>query len=356
MTHLQQYYKVLSQLRQWWPAERITRVRNMALLMLGLYLGKSIHLAQIVGEWPVAGKIPSLVNRVRRFLDNEQVQVRAWYRPLAQEVIDAFVGRQLRLVIDTTKVGFNHRLLSVGLAYKKRVLPLAWSLHEGAKGHTSVADQLALLRYIQPWLPPEAEVWLLGDTEFQNVRLLRWLRRQGWHFVIRQQAKNKVCWSGQPWIKLGDLALQPGQTRYVGWVYLTQKHEAGPFWLILHWAQGEDEPWYLVSDQAGRRSLIRLYTRRMWIEELFGDLKGHGFDLEATHIRQTERLDRLILAVCLTFVWLITLGSWVVKRGFRHLIDHKSRRDKSYFRLGWDWLKRCMRLNQPLPLRFKPYF
>ncbi len=356
MTNLQQYYNLLEQLRQWWPDERITRVRNMGLLMLGLYLSQAIHMALIVREWPVAGKIPSLVNRLRRFLDNEQVQVRAWYRPLAEEVVKSFAGHEFRLVIDTTKIGFNHRLLSIGLAYKKRVLPLAWSLHEGAKGHTPMAEQLKLFKIVRSLLPRRAQVWVLGDTEFQGIPVLRWIRRQGWHFVIRQQGKNKVRWAGQGWIKIGDLALEPGQTRYIGWVRLTEKHDAGWFWLILHWDKGEDEPWYLVSNRSGRRDLIRLYSRRMWIEELYGDLKGHGFDLEATHIRTTQRLDRLVLAVCLTFVWFITLGSWVVKRGFRHFVDHKSRRDKSYFRIGWDWLKRCCRLARPIPLHFKPYF
>ena len=92
------------------------------------------------------------------------------------------------------------------------------------------------------------------------------------------------------------------------------------------------------------------------IEEMYGDMKGHGFDLEATHLNDADRINRLVLGVSITYVWLITLGSWVVKRGFRHLLDHKSRRDKSYFRLGWDWLRRCIRLGQPLPLRFTPYF
>jgi hypothetical protein len=69
-----------------------------------------------------------------------------------------------------------------------------------------------------------------------------------------------------------------------------------------------------------------------------------------------DRLSRLVLAVCITFVWFITLGSWVVKRGYRHFFDVKSRRDKSYFRIGWDWIERCLRLGIPIPLKFKPYF
>jgi hypothetical protein len=41
----------------------------------------------------------------------------------------------------------------------------------------------------------------------------------------------------------------------------------------------------------------------MWTEELYGDLKGHGFDLEATHLDDADRIARLVLAVCINFVW-----------------------------------------------------
>jgi len=242
------------------------------------------------------------------------------------------------------------------LAYKRRVLPLVWSVHRGSKGHTSVAAQLKLFKYVQPLLPQHSQVWVVGDSGFQSVHLLQWLRHQGWHFVIRQQGRNKVGRSNQSWTKISQLGLQPGQTRYIGWVYLTEKHAAGQFWLILHWQKGQAEPWYLVSDCSGRRNLIRIYQRRMWIEEMYGDMKGHGFDLEATHLNDPDRISRLVLAVCITFVWFITLGSWVVKQGYRHFVDHKSRRDKSYFRIGWDWVERCLRLGQPIPFRLKPYF
>ena len=48
--------------------------------------------------------------------------------------------------------------------------------------------------------------------------------------------------------------------------------------------------------------------------------------------------------------------NWVVKRGFRHLPDHKIRRDKRYFRLGRDWVERFLRLNQPVPIRSSEIF
>ncbi len=354
--NLQTYHNVLQQLRQWLPQERITRLRNMSLLILGLQLSGAIHLPLITRKWPLPGKGPSLNNRLRRFLDNKHISVREWYRPLARQLLQRFKGQEIRLVIDCTKVGFHYRLLTIGIAYKRRTLPLAWSVHRGSKGHVSVQEQLKLFNYVRTLLPKRAQVWVMADAGFESVHLLCWLRQEGWSFVIRQNGRTQVRWSGQGWIKLNQLPLQGGQTRIIGWVRLTAKHDVGWFYLVLHWEVGEDEPWFLISNRAAGRQLVRRYKIRMWIEEMYGDMKGHGFDLEATHLDDIDRISRLVLGVCITFVWFITLGSWVVKRGFRHFIDHKSRRDKSYFRLGWDWLERCWRLNQPLPLRFLPCF
>lgn len=356
MSHnLQLYCKVKRCILQWLPKARITRVRNLALLVTGLCEEQGIHMSEIVGEWPMPGRVVSLVNRLRRFLSNEAVDVDAWYRPLARQILAVFEGQQVRLVIDTTKVGFDHRLLVIGLVYRQRTLPLAWSVHPGARGHTTAAEQKALFQRVAALLPPGADVVVLGDSEFQHVPLLRWFCRRNWHFIVRQQGRIKVYVAGQGWQKLNSFDLKPGETRTIGWVRLTEKHKMGWFWLVLHWDEDEDEPWYLISDQPGQRRIIRLYGKRMSIEEMFGDEKGNGFNLEATHIRHAARLKRLVLGVNIAFVYFITLGSWVVKRGFRSLIDKKSRRDKSYFRLGMDWFNQHQRLGHPLRLHFRPY-
>lgn len=358
--NLQMYHKILTGMCQWQPGERITRIRNMALLLVGLTQGRGIHLSQIVEQWPgLEAKEPSLVNHLRRFLDNRGVAVRKWYEPIVRHLLSVFAGQELRLIIDCSKVGFHHRILTVSLAYKKRALPLVWSVHRGRKWHVSYAKQLELLEYIAGLLPENSQVILLGDAGFESVHLLNWMKVQGWHFVLRHPGKNQVRWQGQDWIKLGHIPLKEGQTRIIGWVHLTEKHDAGPFWHTIHWARGEDEPWFLIADEqpkANRRQHISLYRIRMWTEEMYGDMKGHGFDLEATHLDDVERISRLVLAVCIAFVWLLTLGSRIVKQGLRHFVDVKSRRDKSYFRIGWDWIQRCLRLGRPISLCFHPYF
>ena len=59
-------------------------------------------------------------------------------------------------------------------------------------------------------------------------------------------------------------------------------------------------------------------------------------DCEATHLQDFDRLSRLALAAIIVYVWLIALGSRIVKRGRRFIIDCRDRRDLSLFRIVWN--------------------
>jgi hypothetical protein len=140
--------------------------------LTGLYLSSQPHLSKIVRKWPVLGKLPSLTNRLWRFLNNPRVEVENWYAPVAAEIIRCLPSGPIILVADTTKIGFHYRLLSLGVAFKKRTLLLAWSVCRGRKGHTKVDEQLALFQKVAKMLPKKREVWVVRDTEIQSVRLL----------------------------------------------------------------------------------------------------------------------------------------------------------------------------------------
>ena len=215
-------------------------------------LERAVHLALVVRTWPSRSKEPSLVNRLRRFLDNPRVDVRTGIARWRNNCCKALLGQRIRLVIDCTKVGLNFRLMTISIAYRKRTLPLAWSVHRGQpRAYDGRATTGAVARCPAPDARCTDEVWVMGDTGFQTVPLAQWLCRQHWHFVLRQQGRITVRQPGQPWRKLNQFDLAPGQTRSMGWVRLTQKQDAGWFWLILHWEKGHDEPWYLLSERPG---------------------------------------------------------------------------------------------------------
>jgi len=354
MSSLHLYSTLKSQLRKWLPEERITRLRNLAWLMTGLFLARSVHLSHIARKLPLPGRIDSLTNRLRRFLDNPRVDVWSYYRPVAKQLLALFRGQRLILLIDCTALGFNYQLMVIAIAYRRRALPLTWSVHRGKKGMVSTAAQIALLRRLVPLIPRKTEVWVVGDAGFGRGGLMRWLSKHHWHYCLRVNSAHHFYRQGMGWKSVATISPEQGETRYLGWVRWTKQENFGWVQLVAHWEEGEEEPWFLVTDRPAGRWTIRMYKKRMWVEELFGDLKGHGFDLEATHLRDFGRLSRLTLAAMIVYVWLISVGSRVIKRGLRYLVDRRDRRDKSLFRIGWDWVERSLASGRRIPLNFRP--
>ena len=52
------------------------------------------------------------------------------------------------------------------------------------------------------------------------------------------------------------------------------------------------------------------YRKRWGIETLFGALKSRGFNLEDTHLKDAERLSRLLDLLALAFTWAFVVGLW----------------------------------------------
>jgi len=340
--------RLLLQLR---PAERITRIRNFSRLLVGLCLSRSVHLSKISNKIPTKATLPSATRRLSRLLDNAAVRVRDWYEPIARSLLEraAKGGGEIRLIVDGSKIGSNHRLLMVGLAYRRRAIPVAWSWVRSEKGHSSAYKQRALLGYVRGLVPDgAARVLVVGDSEFGAVEVLKQLEEWGWHYVLRQKRSHLVLREeeeeeeeGDEWEQLGELIEQAGQTRWMENALLSRSH-AHRTNLLVHWKSGEKEPWLLASDLPSSREALSSYKRRMWIEEMFADFKGQGFDLESTRLRHCERLSRLTLAVAMLYMWLVVYGAEVVKRGQRRLVDRSDRRDHSLFRLGYNMLDRCL--------------
>jgi hypothetical protein len=350
------YHTSLQQLQHYHPNERITRLRGLAWLMAGILLAKSVQLAHIALTIPGQATERSIVRRLERLLDNHALRVRPLYEPIARAwlLAQARSTGQIRLISDATKVSFSHRQLMVALAFRRRAIPIAWTWQPGAKGHCSARVQLALLASVRNLLPLNVSVVLVGDSEFEAVELQEQLDAWGWNYVLRQKPNNCLQSAAEhDWQAFGTLLERAGQYVWLESALLTRRHKR-PVNLLAEWRIGEKEAWLLATNLPTRRAALQAYQRRMWIEELFGDLKGHGFDLEGSHLRQFARLSRLTLAVVLLYDWLVTSGVQVVKRGLRSQVDRHDRRDLSIFQIGLRWTCRCLKNARPFTIRFVP--
>lgn len=337
-------------LAQWLTDECRTRRVNLTWLIVGLYLSGKVQTSAIVQKWPIAVKVASLTRRLSRFLDNGAVRPAIVMRPVARRLLARAAQHALTLVVDASKIGAGHQLVIVGLAYKKRVLPLAWTWVPYAKGAIATDRQLALFKRVHGLLPEAAQVILVGDAGFSSVTVLRQLEKWGWAYVLRQKGSCRVQRATQTdWERLDSLVTAAGQRVWLAAVRFTAQWQH-PTQVLAVWQTGYERPWLLTTNLTDASSARRAYARRMWIEEMFGDWKDHGWDIESTHLRHPDRLSRLVLALALLYIWLVRWGAALIRAGHRAWVDRLDRRDLSLFRIGLDTLHRCFTLARPLPI------
>lgn len=219
--------------------------------MVGLCLSRSVHLSKIASKIPTTtnstteATLPSATRRLSRLLDNPAIRVRDWYEPVARSLLERAVqgGGEIRLIVDGSKVGFGHRLLMVGLAYRERTIPIAWSWGSSEKGHSSSRKQRALLGYARRLMSDgAARVLVLGDSEFGAIETLEQLEEWGWYYVQRQKSSHLVCQEEeeqqQQWRALGELIERRGEKVWLEGTLLSRSH-APRTNLLLHWKKGE---------------------------------------------------------------------------------------------------------------------
>lgn len=336
------------------PKQRKTQTQNFVWLVVGIFHSHSVSLSKIAGKVMSSAKNVSTVRRLSRFLASPAVDVRSWYRPIAKAWLLSQIQQvgEVRLIVDGTKIGFGHQLLMVSLAYRRRAVPIGWSWVRHVRGHSSGTQQISLLKHVGSLLPKNTPVFLVGDSEFGSIAVLRQLEQWHWFFVLRQKG-NTGLWLNEQvgWQRMERFVQQAGQTTWCPNAYLTQT-ELHPVSALIHWQVGEKEPWCLATNLPDASLTLRYYRRRMWTEEMFADFKKHGFDLENTMLRNPPRLSRLTLAVAFLYVWLLSVGSRTIRAGLRHFVDRKDRRDLSIFQIGLRFIDRRLlnSLSFSLPL------
>jgi hypothetical protein len=339
-----QYHTWFQRIRELREGQRITQIRNFVWLLVGIHESRSVTLSRIAGKIPGKAKRLSTVRRLGRFLSNPAIRVRDWYTPIAKQWLSAQFRHlgEIRLIVDGTKIGARHQLLIVCLAYRKRAIPIAWTWVKHVKGHSTGGKQLALLAYVRNLIPTGAAVFLVGDCEFGSVPVLRQLDHWRWFYVLRQKSDTCLWFCEEHgWQTFGSYIQKAGQSFWLGTGYLAQSHIYRVN-LLVHWKRGEKEPWCLATNFPDKSTALRFYAFRPWIEEMFGDFKKHGFDLETTRLCHFQRLSRLTLAVAILYVWLVSVGTQTIHSGDRHLVDRKDRRDLSIFQIGLRIIERCL--------------
>jgi hypothetical protein len=311
------------------------------------------NLPNIAAKVPSNGtKRESQIKTFSRWLKTERNDYKIVFAPFAVALLNSLAASPLVLVIDGSTVGQGGMALLINVVYHGRALPIGWLVISSKKGHLAQKYHIALLKQIKPLVSQNAQVVFLGDGEFDGCRLIRRLEHYGWQYVCRT-AKNTLIWLEDERINFGKLALETNSLVSICDTVFS-RYEYGPVLAIGCWQADCKEPAYLLSNLNLAEEALWYYKKRFHIETFFSDTKSRGFRIDKSHISEPKRLERLLLAACLAYLWIVYLGTVALVEGWNSVFHRTERVDLSLFNLGLNLLEHFLNETLPLPTSFIP--
>lgn len=365
------YDSTRAALRQQLPNVIDSQLDSLSLAMVGVVQSMSSQLAKIARALPLDTTARAKEQRLRRLLDNERLTQTDQYHPIVKQALHGLAHQRVQLLIDRVLISDQHNILVVSVGFRRRSIPLVWKALEH-RGSSNLTDQQGLIAAAVALLPADVRISVHGDSEFRSQELFQWLRTHQYDAMLGVDGRLWVYDSaartdaGQPLARRAPPLppqMQAGRTRkhrtspvmYLADVYVVQEQRNGPVNIIAWWERDDDGKVVLHAVMTNLPATARtkaLGKRRMWIETVFRDWQSGGFHLDQTGIEDRERLARLLIVLALAYLWLVSIGRWVVKRGYRRRLDDGTARNWhfSLFQLGVGWLEQRHSYTLPLPV------
>ncbi|MDQ2997446.1 MAG: transposase [Chloroflexota bacterium] len=326
-------------------------LNTLTLLICGIVGAQHVQFDKLASHAPIRGrKNESLITRFRRWVKHKDVTLEALWLPFARSMVAALAKAPLTILLDGTTAGRGCVILMASLVYHGRAIPLLWTVVKGKKGHLPQDVHCALIGRLQELIPSDATVTLLGDGEFDGTELQTTLRAATWEYVCRT-ATNILIFAAERVFTVGDLPVQRGEAVSLADVRMPAK-QYGPILLIGVWETKHAEPIYLITSLTDAEAAIEQYRLRFRIECLFANHKSRGFRIDKSHLADSVRLARLVIASSLAYLWIHTTAVFAHAQGWVEQFHRKDRCDLGLFQIGLRAIQYALREGLRVPVSF----
>lgn len=281
--------------------------------------------------------------QVDRLLSNDGIPLWRLFDLWARFVVGE--RKEIVVALDWTEFGPDkHATICLYLVTRHgRATPLVWKSVEKAtlEGKRNSYEDEVIDR-LGAALSDDVKITLLGDRGFGDQKRYEHLEFLGWDYVIR----FREC------ILLTDVAgitkpatewiAKSGKAKMIKSARVTGDKTEVPAVVLVHDRRMKDA-WCLATSRAdlGAAEVTKLYGRRFTIEETFRDSKDvhFGMGLSATHIRSTDRRDRLLFLGAIAHALLTLLGAAGERCGLDRMlkVNTVKRRTLSLYKQGCFW-------------------
>ena len=290
------------------------RIESLSGATLGVIQATSLAVCTIGQALAQARNLTAkhATKQVDRLLSNSGINVWAMFADWVPEVVGD--ASHIRVIIDWTAFDSDDQatvMVSRATSHG-RSTPLVWlSVWKDELKDNQNDYEDAVLQRLSEVLPAGVAVTVLADRGFGDRKLLGFLDELGFDYVIRMRNNITVQAADGETRKSADWVGKHGRARKLSNARITNAEKHVPAVVCVH-AKGMQEPWCLVTSTADAKAaeIKNLYARRWTTEPTFRDTKDlrFGMGLNAVHVSEPQRRDRLLLLNAFAITLLTLLG------------------------------------------------
>jgi len=315
-----------------WHGARIKLFGRLICTMLKIQNISYIKLSQAIGG---KTKIESNLRRIQRFFAEFDLNL---------DTISALVFKLLplpapyTLSMDRTNWKFGRldfNILTLSVCYQGLGIPLMWMMLP-KEGNSNTGERKQLIgRYIRLFGADSIEC-LLADREFIGKHWFDWLIGEKIKFHIRIKENMWIDIPGKTKVRASWLFNNPQNPSHYPKIVRIDGNEL--YLSGIKTISKDGVAFVIIASYNREYDVLEKYRERWQIETMFKAFKSSGFNLEDTHLTDTNRLSKLIGVICVAFIWAYRAGIFRHENEKPIRILKNGRRAKSIFKYGLEKL------------------
>lgn len=316
----------------------LARLKLISHFVIALCKVQTVTFEKLANAFDSQSDSDSSLRRIQRFMASYSLD-----SSLIARLVFSLLPAQDKLIlsIDRTNWKFgqaNINIFMLGIVYKGVAFPLLFTMLD-KRGNSNSQERIDLINRFIHLFGKDVIESVVADREFVGKDWLAFLNRNQIRYYIRIRNNFKVFiphknkeikaahlfnrFKVNEFVNYSKIVRVNGQLCYLSGCKLNPKNLKQDFLIIISFSKPEK-----AKEE---------YKKRWQIEMCFKAMKSSGFDIEKTHLQDTQRIEKLVLLVMIAFVWCYKIGIYLHQINPITIKKH-GRKAKSIFKYGLNFL------------------
>lgn len=290
--------------------------KSLSMLLAVFFDTPSFALYNIASLLPLETSNKHKYKHLIYFLDHFSINTEFWksYISLIFSLPYMHLKRKkiITILLDATTLKDDAWILSASISYKERSIPIYVKMWKDVNEDYNYWDRvIPFVKEMRRYLPEDFSYVIIADRGFRGDKLPNLLKRLKMDYIIRI---NDSCYvktkTGKEWMQLSlfDSGMYEG-------VLLSKSNPQEcnlAVSKVIDVEEKKEKKWYLMTSLEGysAEEISGLYSKRMWIEESFKDLKGlMKWENYTEKVPDIERLKKVLIISALSYAIQLSIGS-----------------------------------------------